>query len=198
MDSHRPTHFSSLLQFLRRKGRCREDADDLIQEAMLRLHVYVKNNAVDNEERFLRKAVQNLAIDQYRHHRFRLSLEVPIDDVDQQDPLISPRPTPDRILDTRQRLDDVAGLLNELSPRTRTIYFAHCSGYTLAEIAEEMRLAEVTVRRHIARADLAVIDCSEKERQHKKPEFAEYPRAGISEDCGQTCSTGNRICRFHR
>ena len=193
MDSHRPTHFSSLLKFLRRKGRCREDAEDLIQEAMLRLHVYAKSNAVDNEERFLRKAVQNLAIDQYRHHRYRLSLEVPIEDVDQQNPLISRSPTPDRILDARQRLDNVARLLNELSPRTRVIYFAHRSGYTYAEIAEEMRIAEVTVRRHIARAQLAVIDPSEKERQHKKPESAEYPRAVISEDCGQTCSTENCV-----
>ena len=41
-DSNRPEYFARLLRYLRRKGRSREDAEDLIQEAMLRLHVYAK------------------------------------------------------------------------------------------------------------------------------------------------------------
>jgi DNA-directed RNA polymerase specialized sigma24 family protein len=63
------------------KGRSREDAEDLIQEALLHPHVYAKEE-VQNKEAFLRCAVRNLAIDQYRHDRSRVCCEVPIEDVD--------------------------------------------------------------------------------------------------------------------
>ena len=62
----RPAYFARLMKFLRRKGRSREDAEDLIQEAMLRLHVYGRDTPVVNEEAFLRHAAYNLSIDQHR------------------------------------------------------------------------------------------------------------------------------------
>jgi DNA-directed RNA polymerase specialized sigma24 family protein len=58
----RPAYFERLMKFLRRKGRSREDAEDLIQEAMLRLHVYGRDTPVVNEEAFLRHAAYNLSI----------------------------------------------------------------------------------------------------------------------------------------
>ena len=58
----RPAYFERLLKFLRRKGRSHEDAEDLIQEAMLRLHVYGRNAPVANEEAFLRHAAHNLSM----------------------------------------------------------------------------------------------------------------------------------------
>jgi RNA polymerase sigma factor (sigma-70 family) len=151
-DSNRPAYFLSLLNLLRRKGKAREDAEDLIQEAMLHLYVYAKGAAVMNEEAFLRRAVHNLAIDQFRHDRLRLCREVPIEDVDQHSPLIAPGPTPDQILDDQQRLDELIARLDAVNPRTRAIYLAHRSGYSYAEIAADMSIAKITVRRHIARA----------------------------------------------
>ena len=155
-DSNRPAHFARLLRFLMRKGRSREDAEDLIQEAMLRLHVYAKED-VQNREVFLRRAVRNLAIDQYRHDRSRVCREVPIEDVDRQSPLIAPGPTPDQILDDQQRLDGLTARLDAVNPRTREIYLAHRSGYTYAEIADHMGIAAITVKRHIARAQAALM-----------------------------------------
>ena len=143
--------FGCLLRFLMRKGRSREDAEDLIQEAMLRLHTYTGED-VQNKEAFLRCAVRNLAIDQYRRDRSRLQGEVPIDDIDQQSPLIAPGPTPDQILDDQQRLDGLIARLDAVSPRTREIYLAHRSGYSFAEIADHMNIAKITVKRHVARA----------------------------------------------
>jgi hypothetical protein len=75
-DSNRPAHFTRLLAILRRKGRSREDAEDLIQEAMLRLHLYAKRDVVVNEEAFLIHAVRNLAIDHYRRNRSIVGREV--------------------------------------------------------------------------------------------------------------------------
>ena len=69
---YRPAHFERLLKFLRRKGRSHEDAEDLIQEAMLRLHRYRRAAVpVVNEEAFLTHAVQNLSIDLHRRCEVR-------------------------------------------------------------------------------------------------------------------------------
>jgi RNA polymerase sigma factor (sigma-70 family) len=161
MDSHRPTYFARLLKYLRNKGRSREDAEDLIQEAMLRLHVYPKADAVENTESFLRQTVRNLAIDQYRRDRLRLCREVQLEEVDRQRPLIALGPTPDQSLDCQQHLDHLIALLDAVNPRTREIYFAHRCGYTYAEIADDMGVAEITIKRHIARALLTIMEHSE-------------------------------------
>jgi RNA polymerase sigma factor (sigma-70 family) len=154
--SNRPKHFARLLKLLRRKGRSREDAEDLIQEAMLRLHLYAKSDIVVNEEAFLTRAVRNLAIDHYRHDRSTVGREVQLDGIDQQHPSIAPDPTPDQILDSQQCLDQLTTTLDAISRRTREIYIAHRSGYTYAEIADEMGISKMTIRRHIARAHSAI------------------------------------------
>jgi RNA polymerase sigma factor (sigma-70 family) len=161
-DSIHPACLTRLMKFLMRKGRSREDAEDLIQEALLHLHVYAKGNAVVNEEAFLRHAVRNLAIDQYRRDRFGVRQEVPIEDVDRENPLIAPGPTPDQILDSQQRLARLTALLNAVNPRTREIYFARRSGYTCAEIASDMGIAGITVKRHITRARMTVMSLTDR------------------------------------
>jgi RNA polymerase sigma factor (sigma-70 family) len=132
-----------------RRSRFSRLSATLIQEAMLRLHTYTGED-VRNKEAFLRCAVRNLAIDQYRRDRSRLQGEVPIDDVDQRSPLIAPGPTPDQILDDQQRLDELIARLYVVNPRTREIYLAHRSGYSHAEIADHMNIAKITVNRSIA------------------------------------------------
>ena len=165
--SNRPEYYARLLRYLRRKGRSREDAEDLIQEAMLRLHVYAKDEAVANEEAFLQRAVHNLAIDQYRRERSGSRWEVPIEEVDRLRPLMAAGPTPDQILENQQRLDCLTALLDGVNPRTREIYFAHRPGYTYAEIADDMGIAEITIRRHIARALLTIREQGEKETRKR-------------------------------
>jgi hypothetical protein len=78
--SRSPECIARLLRYLQRKGRSREDAEDLIQEAMLRLHVYAHNVAIEDDEAFLRRAVHNLAVDQYRRDRPLLRRVLPIEE----------------------------------------------------------------------------------------------------------------------
>jgi RNA polymerase sigma factor (sigma-70 family) len=155
LESNRPAYFAHLLRFLRRKGRSREDAEDLIQEAMLRLHMYT-HSVVHDKEAFLRRAVHNLAIDQIRRDRSGLRREVPIEEVDRENPLIALGPSPDRVLDSQQRLDELVACLDAVNSRTREIYVAHRLGYCYAEIADTMGVSKTTVKRHVARA-LAVV-----------------------------------------
>lgn len=157
----RPAHFERLLSFLRRKGRSREDAEDLIQEAMLRLHVYCQVVPVANEEAFLRHAVHNLSVDQHRRDRLDLRREVPIEDFNARSPLVAQESTPEETLEVQQRLGNIRALLDAVSRRTRDIYFAHRAGYSYAEIADHMGISHITIKRHIARALLAIMEHGE-------------------------------------
>jgi len=154
----RPTHFKRLLKFLRRKGRSHEDAEDLIQEAMLRLHLYGRTVPVVNEEAFLRQAVTNLSIDQHRRDRPDLRKEVPIEEANARSPLIAAEATPEQTLEAEQRLGRIRAVLDAVSLRTREIYFAHRAGYSYAEIADHMNISHITIKRHIARALLAIME----------------------------------------
>jgi RNA polymerase sigma factor (sigma-70 family) len=159
----RPAHFEGLLRFLRRKGRSQQDAEDLIQEAMLRLHVYGQDAAVANEEAFLRHTVNNLSVDQHRRDRLDLRRQVPIEDLDAQSSLVAPESTLEDTLEAQQRLNHIRELLDSVSLRTREIYFANRAGYSYAEIASHLGVSHITIKRHIARALLAIMEHGETE-----------------------------------
>jgi RNA polymerase sigma factor (sigma-70 family) len=169
----RPTHFTRLLKFLRRKGRSHEDAEDLIQEAMLRLHLYGQVVPVVNEEAFLRHAVTNLSIDQHRRDRLDLRKEVPIEDLNARTPLIAPQSTPEETLDAEQRLRGIRAVLDAVSLRTREIYFAHRAGYSYTEIAAHMNISHITIKRHIARALLAIMEHGDRDENDTPNRAAE-------------------------
>jgi RNA polymerase sigma factor (sigma-70 family) len=160
----RPAYFERLLNILRRRGRSREDAEDLIQEAMLRLHIYRQETQVANEEAFLRHAVHNLAIDQHRRDRSDLRREVPLEDFEARSPLIAQAATPEDTLDAQQRLGSIRALLDGVSRRTRDIFFAHRAGYSYAEIGDHMGISNITIKRHIARALLALMEHGEADK----------------------------------
>src|ERR1700722_10017313 len=114
----RPAYFKRLLKFLRRKGRSHEDAEDLLQEAMLRLHLYGKAVPVVNEEAFLRRAANNLSIDQHRRDRLDLRKGVPLEEFDAHTPLIAPESTPEETLEAQQRLRIILSVLVTVRLRT--------------------------------------------------------------------------------
>jgi RNA polymerase sigma factor (sigma-70 family) len=154
----RPAHFERLLNFLRRKGRSHEDAEDLIQEAMLRLHRYRRTDQrVVNEEAFLTAAVQNLSVDLHRSRRPDIRREVPFEHLSLRNSLIDPV-TPEKSIDAEQRLNCIRALLDTASVRTREIYFAQRAGYSYEEIAAHFRVSHITIRRHIARALLVIME----------------------------------------
>ena len=151
---YRPAHFERLLKFLRRKGRSHEDAEDLIQEAMLRLHRYRRAAVpVVNEEAFLTHAVQNLSNDLHRRCEVRRELSFEC-----LKPMVVEPLTPEKSIDAEQRLRRVGALLEAASIRTREVYFAHRAGYSYDEIAAHYNISHITIRRHIARALLVVME----------------------------------------
>lgn len=97
----RVTYLRQLQKFLRRRGASREEAEDLVQEAVLRLHVYSnEGKQVRDTEAFLMRIALNLAVDARRHARADRYERESIEELN----LVAVGPTPDEVLVAEQRL----------------------------------------------------------------------------------------------
>lgn len=153
--------FARLMRVCRRRGRSHEDAEDLIQEALLRLEEYCRGaqvREVRNKEAFLVRTVTNLAINQHHRERILSYSNESVEDIAESHQLLDPNPGPDRILAAEQLLKEVQDTLDAVSTRTREIYFAHRAGYRYDEIAAAYKISEKTVEKHIARAVLLLMN----------------------------------------
>ncbi|MEJ0039667.1 MAG: sigma-70 family RNA polymerase sigma factor [Gammaproteobacteria bacterium] len=147
-----------LRSLLRRRGQSRDDADDLIQEAFLRLHIYCQEEEVQQQDAFLTRTVLNLLVDTHRKAHRDLYSEEPIESLS----LIDIRPTPDEDFAVSERLIKVAAVLDELGPRTREIFLLHrVEGVGCAQIATRFGISLSAVEKHIARAVLSLMDMVE-------------------------------------
>jgi RNA polymerase sigma factor (sigma-70 family) len=153
-------HLQRLKDLLRRMGRTPEDADDLIQEAFLRLHVYCQTHEVRQQEAFLVHAVKNLAIDAHRRAHRDLYVSEPVETLS----ILDLRLPPDEDVAAQQRLDRVRAVLDGLKPRTREVFLMHrVEGYSSAQIGEAFGIGVSAVEKHIARAVLALMSVVEAE-----------------------------------
>lgn len=144
------TLYRRVKRLLRHRGASPEDAEDLVQEAVLRLHVYVNaGNEVRNPESFVARTALNLAIDTARHAHAHLYDDTPIDELT----LVDTKPRPDEILAAEERLISMRDALDRASPRTREVFFMHrLQGFSHAEIASRLGISKSTVEKHIASA----------------------------------------------
>lgn len=154
----RPPGFARLLQLLRRHGRSPEDAEDLIQEAFLRLTEYCRREEVRNEAGFLQRTVINLSISRYRADSRHPAAGQPVEELAEILPLVDATPTPDEVLAAQQRLNEVRKVLEAISPRTRDIYLAHRAGYNYEELAAAYGVSISTIEKSVARAVVALMD----------------------------------------
>jgi RNA polymerase sigma factor (sigma-70 family) len=137
---------------LMRRGRTVHEADDLVQEAWVRLACYEREQIVAKPEAFLMRTALNLSID---GHRARVSHgeEVLLDEV----VLVDTAPGAEAVVLARERLARLSVCLSRLSDKTRDIFLAHrVDGMTYQEIAQRDGLSISTVEKHIAKATLQV------------------------------------------
>lgn len=164
MDEVRP-----LLQRLRRllhsRGFNVDDADDLIQEAFLRLQVYCRQHAVEKPEAFLVRTALNLSIDHVRHNR---SLPVVADRLEELT-LVDPSPGPDAVYASQKRLLHWKRGLEALSPRRREVFLLNrVDGYTFPQIADRLAISVSMVEKHAARAVLFLTEWMDENREETK------------------------------
>ena len=157
--------FSRLMKVCRRRGRSQEEAEDLIQEAFLRLHEYCLTSEVRNEEAFLARTVSNLAINEYHRGRIVSYANETLEELEESTGLADTSPGPERILAAQQRLDEITRVLSAVSERTCEVFLAHRAGYSYEEIAVDLDISQRTVQKHIARAVFLLIRMNGEEEE---------------------------------
>lgn len=149
-------HFRHLEKLLRRRGRSREDAEDLIQETFLRVKMYLdEGGEIREPEAFLVRTALNLSRDALKHEHRHLYARTPVDE------LVIPAvgPTPDEVLEAEDRLERLKRVLNKAGPRTREIFLMHrLYGMTYVQIADHFDLSQSAIEKHIARAIAALAE----------------------------------------
>lgn len=137
---------------LMRRGRTEHDAEDLVQEAFLRLAQYQRHQEVMKPEAFLMRSALNLSADAYRASSVR-GEQVLIDDA----VLVDTAPSVEAVLLGRERMTRMSECLASLNERTRDIFLAHrVHGMSYQEIAQDQRLSVSAIEKHIAKATLMV------------------------------------------
>jgi RNA polymerase sigma factor (sigma-70 family) len=158
---HFPDLIEKLRRFLRHRGRTGDEADDLIQEAFLRLQIYRRERHVREPEAFLVRTVRNLSVDILRR-RSQRGAHIALDT--ERVHLVDPNPTPDEVLASQQRLQQLRAGLEALPPRTReVVLLQRIEGFSHAQIAARLGITVSAVEKHIAKAALFLSDWMNKE-----------------------------------
>lgn len=146
------TGWRNLLRMVRRATRNRDDAEDLLHTAFVRLSEYGKSAEIRNPSAFLVRTAVNLAVDEQRHRHVRNELD---DSADYLIAISDDQPLQSEALAARERLKRVEAGLAMLSPRTREIFLMHrIDGLKYREIAERLGITVSAVEKQVAKASL--------------------------------------------
>ena len=153
----------NVLQYLRkmrsvlhRRGRKREEIEDLMQDAYVRLLEYChKGVEVREPEAVLVRTVQRLSMNFDRDEHRDLYIQAPIDTLT----LIDPTPDPAAVLEGRECLDRARRTLDSIGRRTRDVFFLHrLEGLSYAQISQQTGMPISTIEKHIARAMTVLLE----------------------------------------
>ncbi|MDB5584732.1 MAG: polymerase subunit sigma-24 [Bradyrhizobium sp.] len=127
----------------------RQDVDDMLHAAYVRLERYRVDHQVDNIEAFMIRAAHNLATDAHRR-RSKIAegaLETECAD------MVDLQPLQDEVIQSRNRLLHVRRGIEALPPRTREVFEMHrLDGLKYREIAERLGISQSAVEKHVAKA----------------------------------------------
>ncbi len=154
--------FARVMRDCRRRCRSPEDAEDLIQDAFLRLEEFRHKGEgaekIRDPEAWLAATVRNRSIDQFRRGSILAYASQPLEQLDEMDLVVDPSPGPERIIDGRQRIDEIKRTLDAVSHRMREMYFLSIAGYTQTEVAQAFGVSLSTVERELSRAVLTLME----------------------------------------
>ncbi len=144
-------HGAALRRFLQRRLGSAETADDLSQEAYLRLARLGDGEAIADQRGYLFTIAANLA----RDHQRRQRREGAPEPVAALEVLPCPAPDPERTVAARQELAALERAIAGLPPRTREILLLfRVEGWTRRQIADHLGLSPKTVEYHMQQAML--------------------------------------------
>ena len=136
-------------------------AEDLLQELYLKLATRPPTGAIENPIAYLLRLGGNLMLDRMKAQRRTAAREqawrdVRVADVGGVD--VSEEPRADEVLAAKQRLQSLVRALEDLPPKTRTIFRMHkLEGMGQSEVAEAVGLSRSAVEKHISTAIKALL-----------------------------------------
>ena len=142
------THHRALLAFLQCRLQSPSDAQEVAQEAYVRMLTLERPENVDDLRAYLFRTASNLAMDRLRQRGIHSRA---VDEVAIREPQTAP--PPERRAMAVERLQGLRQALGELPPKTREAFMAHMiEGLDFRAVANAMRLSERMVRYHVTRA----------------------------------------------
>jgi RNA polymerase sigma-70 factor (ECF subfamily) len=152
-----PKHFRHLRKILVRRGSSQAEAEDLIQEAFLRMQEYCEQGGqVQKPEGFLVRTALRLASNARRDAHRELYCEERVETLAL---LIDTTPTPDEVLARDQCLETMRKALDAVSRRTcEVLFMQRLDGLSYAEIANRLGVSVSAVEKHMASALTVLAD----------------------------------------
>lgn len=157
-----PRYFRHMQRMLLRRGRTREETEDLIQEAFLKMQEYChKGGEVRQPEGFLVRTVLRLSMNARRDEHRDLYADKNVEELTF---VIDTNPTPDEVLAGDQCLDRMRDALDAVSRKTRDIFFMHrLDGMSYLQIARHMGVSVSAIEKHMASALAALAEANQRE-----------------------------------
>lgn len=150
----------SVFAIARRRAPTREDAEDAVQEAFLRLSQFESSAIVRNEKAFLVRASKNRILDDLRKARVRQHKRGFV----LQESSSNFQSPQDEAMMQRERLKRIEALIATMPRKTRDVFVLHrIEGLTYAEIAQRTGVSVSAVEKSIARAMLILVQGLEQE-----------------------------------
>ncbi|MEQ1560106.1 MAG: RNA polymerase sigma factor [Methyloglobulus sp.] len=144
------SHQRELLKFAGQHSND-EIAEDLVQEAYIRLIRQAQTEKIDNPRAYLFKVTHNLSIDYLRQGQVR-SHYVDCNDIDLEH-IADSRPEPEADVESQVRLQHCLDALNSLPEIYRHVFLLHrFDGMTYIEIGETLQIPARTVERYAVKA----------------------------------------------
>lgn len=141
----------ALLKFLFTRLPTEEDAQDAVQESLIRMIRYRDSEPPEAWKRLLYRIAVNVANDQHRYARSRHAGEHVTDDA--LDAVPTGEPGHDEQLVQQQELDAVIEVIMTLSPRCQEIFLLNrVEGMTYAQVAQTCGISPKAVEKHMANA----------------------------------------------
>lgn len=138
-----------------RRGVPVDEADELVQEAFLRLERYELEHEIRSKEAFVVTTAINMSIDRARGLARRGTNSLPVAELDL---LAADDVAADEVFESKTRLEHLEAGLATLSDKTRRILLARrLDGLSFKEIARSEGLSVSAVEKQVARATLTLM-----------------------------------------
>lgn len=132
------------------------DADDVVQDTLIKLHKVAQTETIDSPQALAFSIARNLSVDLIRRNsraKARDSAYGGLRTEAAGEDYVDRQPDAEQELSSRQEMDRVLAAIDTLTPKVRQTFVLHkIDGHPYAEVAQIMGLSKSTVEKHMIKA----------------------------------------------